>query len=167
MKFARFASLMICIAITPALSKAAMADRAVSVKDLDWISGAWVGQLGDRVLEETWSEPQAGTMAAHVRMTSDGKTVMVELLFIREENGTLALHVEPWNPELQPGMPGFQKLVLAKLDHNSARFVGSVPGEGFRSLTYRRPSADRFRIEVETQEGAFSVNLSPRGAAAP
>ena len=133
------------------------------VADLGWITGTWIGRLGDRTLEETWSEPSAGTMAALVRMTADSVTVMVELLYIREENGTLALHVQPWNPQRQPGMPGYQKLVLAELDGKRARFEGTVDGEGFRTLTYSRPAPDAFRIDVETQEGAFSVDLSPLG----
>lgn len=162
MKNIRYTALLIAFGALSVLATAARTDAPASVADLGWISGSWIGQLGDRNLEETWSEPGAGTIAAVVRMTSDDKTVMVELLFIREENGTLALHVEPWNPELQPGMPGFQKLVLTELGENRARFTGTVTGKGFRTLTYSRPEPELFRIEVETQEGAFSVDLAPR-----
>ena len=162
MKSIRFAALLLVISAGPVLAADAEETASARVADLGWITGSWVGQLGDRTLEETWSEPGAGTMAALVRMTGNDKTVMLELLFIREENGTLALHVQPWNPERQPGMPGFQKLVLTELEGRRARFRGTVDGEGFRTLTYSRPAADMFRIDVETQEGAFSVDLSPR-----
>ncbi len=162
MKSIRFAALLLVISAGPVLAADAEETASARVADLGWITGSWVGQLGDRTLEETWSEPSAGTMAALVRMTGNDKTVMLELLFIREENGTLALHVQPWNPERQPGMPGFQKLVLTELEARRARFRGTVDGEGFRTLTYSRPATDMFRIDVETQEGAFSVDLSPR-----
>ena len=162
MKSIRFAALLLVISAGPVLAADVEETASARVTDLGWITGSWVGQLGDRTLEETWSEPSAGTMAALVRMTGNDKTVMLELLFIREENGTLALHVQPWNPERQPGMPGFQKLVLTELEEGRARFRGTVDGEGFRTLTYSRPAADMFRIDVETQESAFSVDLSPR-----
>ena len=159
----RYAVLLLLVfSAGPLLAVDPRPTESVRVADLDWITGAWVGQLGDRTLEETWSKPSAGTLAALVRMTENDKTVLLELLFIREENGTLALHVEPWNPERQPGMPGFQKLVLTELEGKRAHFKGTVDGEGFRTLTYSRPSPEMFRIEVETQEGAFRVDLSPR-----
>ncbi|MDE0364350.1 MAG: DUF6265 family protein [Gammaproteobacteria bacterium] len=162
-----FAALLAFFIACPAIAGVAGESAPARVADLGWISGSWVGQLGDRTLEETWSEPGAGTMAALVRMTRDDTTVMVELLFIREENEELVLHVQPWNPERQPGMPGYQKLVLAELGENRARFRGTVEGEGFRTLTYSRPALGLFRIEVETQEGAFSVDLSPVGDSQP
>ena len=165
MRGIRFAALLLVFSAGPALSADSGQITSARVADLGWITGSWIGQLGDRTLEETWSEPSAGTMAALVRMTADDKTVMVELLFIREENGTLALHVQPWNPEREPGRPGYQKLVLIELDGKRARFKGTVDGEGFRTLTYSRPAAETFRIDVETQEGAFSVDLSPRSDA--
>ena len=163
MKCIRFAALLLVFSAGPVSAAEPGQTAPARVADLGWITGSWIGQLGDRTLEETWSEPAAGTMAALVRMTGNDKTVMVELLFIREENGTLALHVQPWNPERQPGMPGFQKLVLTELDGRRARFRGTVDGEGFRTLTYSRPDPELFRIDVETQAGAFSVDLSPRG----
>ena len=162
-----FAALLAFLIACPLNAGGAAESAPARVADLGWISGSWIGQLGDRTLEETWSEPGAGTMAALVRMTRDDTTVMVELLFIREENDELVLHVQPWNPERQPGMPGYQKLVLAELGENRARFRGTVEGEGFRTLTYSRPALDLFRIEVETQEGAFSVDLSPVGDSQP
>ena len=162
MKSIRIAALILFFSADPALAIDAEQTASARIADLGWITGSWVGQLGDRTLEETWSKPSAGTMAALVRMTNNDKTVLLELLFIREENGTLALHVQPWNPERQPGMPGFQKLVLTKLEGERARFKGTVDGEGFKTLTYSRPAPEKFRIEVETQEGAFAVDLFPR-----
>ena len=164
MNFCRYAVALLCWSVALQTANAAPDENApITVDRLAWIAGSWIGQLGDRTLEETWSEPAAGTMAALVRMTANDETVMVELLFIREENGTLALHVQPWNPERQPGMAGYQKLVLTELDGKRVRFEGTVDGEGFRTLTYSRPEANRFRIDVETQEGAFGVDLFPRG----
>ena len=62
-----------------------------AVADLAWMTGTWVGQFGDRILEENWTRPDAGCIAAVVRMTGNGATSMVELLVIREENDSLAL----------------------------------------------------------------------------
>ena len=161
-----------CIALCAGISAfqpASQADAPVpaAVTDLAWMTGTWVGQFGDRILEENWTRPDAGSIAAVVRMTGNGATSMVELLVIREENDSLALLVQHWNPGMEPLAQGLQKLVLAELSDNRARFQGAVPGSGFRTLTYSRPAPGLFRIEVELQEGEFSIDLAPRAGATP
>lgn len=150
--------------LTPLAAGAEDADAKVraSVTDLAWITGAWTGQLGKRRLEETWTAPNAGTIAAVVRISGEDATDMVELLVIREEKETLTLLVQPWNPKGEPGNPGMQRMVLAELGTNRARFKGTVAEQGFKTLTYSRPSPAMFKIEVETQDGQFSVDLIPR-----
>ena len=59
-----------------------------SVASLAWMTGTWSGPIGPRILEENWVKPVDGSIASLVRMTGDGKTSMVELIIIEEEDDT-------------------------------------------------------------------------------
>src|SRR5262249_4498031 len=50
--------------------------------DLDWLAGCWQGSQGDKLVEETWTEPAVDRMIASGRTVdvSSGKTVWFEFL---------------------------------------------------------------------------------------
>ena len=137
---------------------AAWAGHAVAeertVGNLAWMTGSWTGPLGDSglALEENWILPIDGSIASLVRVTGNGGTSMVELIVVEEEADTLMLRIQQWDPGFAPLTPGPQTLALRELGENRVSFEAT--GEaGFRTLTYSRPAADTFVIEVEVAPG--------------
>jgi hypothetical protein len=123
------------------------------VDDLHWMSGTWIGPMGPGVeLEENWSAPRAGTIAALVRARGEAGTSMVELIVIEEQDDTLVLHLQQWDPGFSPRPGGANRMTLAEIGERSVRFQGTE-GAGLASLRYSRPSDDTFTVHVETAEG--------------
>jgi hypothetical protein len=143
------------------MASSVFADPAVkaTVADLAWMTGSWAGPIGEQTLEENWIRPLGGSIAAVVRFTEDGATNMTELIVIEESRGTLVFRVQQWFPGYVPRNPEPQEMTLVELAENRVGFASAGPGD-FNSLTYSRPSADAFNIDVETKQGVkFQINL--------
>ena len=135
----------------------AVAEERPTVGDLAWMTGSWTGSLGESglALEENWILPIDGSIASLVRVTGTGSTSMVELIVVEEEDDTLMLRVQQWDPGFAPRTPGPQTMALRELGENRVSFEAT--GEaGFRTLTYSRPAPDTFVIEVEEAPGEVS-----------
>ena len=134
------------------------------VDDLAWMTGSWAGPLGSgQTLEEHWIEPAGGSIAALVRNTGNGATSMVELIVIEEQDNTLVLRLQQWNPGFEPRSPEPNEMVLAEVEHNRVRFESPDATGAFKSLGYARPDAESFNIDIETHSGQkFQIRLKPR-----
>ena len=156
----RFAS-PFSAAITIAISAVLTAGQtfAATVDDLAWMTGSWAGPAGEQTLEENWTRPLDGSIGSIVRMRGEGATSMIELIVIEEEDDSLVLRLQQWNPGFEPRSPGPQTMKLANLGDNSVSFK-AIDAGGLAALTYTR-SGKTFTIEVETAEGAkFPIVLS-------
>ena len=66
-------------------------NKPLSVDSLSWLTGSWQGPINGNILEETWLPPTSGTIVALVRSTNESGTEFVEIIHIKELNGTLEL----------------------------------------------------------------------------
>jgi hypothetical protein len=148
--------LVLVVLAAPALAEG----PAAKVADLAWMSGHWSGTLQNGTLEENWIQPTAKSMAALVRGTAADATNMIELIVIEEENGTLMLRVQQWNPGFAPRTPGPQVMKLKSSEPNKVVFEST--GEGsLKTLGYSRPAPDKFVISIELPAGQkFDIPLS-------
>ena len=129
------------------------ADQHSSVDDLAWMTGSWAGPVGGgQTLEENWILPTDGSIASLVRMTGNGETSMVEMIVVEEENDSLVLRIQQWDPGFVPRTPGPQTLALRELGDNRVSFEAGDEG-AFRTLTYSRPESETFVIEVDMGGG--------------
>ena len=61
-----------------------------SINDLAWIAGAWAGDHDGGIVEENWSQPSGGTMAATGRLVINGETVFHEYLrLVQNADGSI------------------------------------------------------------------------------
>lgn len=140
----------LCWALAAALAWAlsAGADQHPTVDDLSWMTGSWAGPVGGGLtLEENWILPVDGSIASLVRLTGNGETSMVEMIVIEEENDSLVLRIQQWDPGFVPRTPGPQTLTLREVGDNRVSFEAGDDA-AFRNLTYSRPEPDTFVIEV-------------------
>ena len=146
-------SIVLSLAALPLLAAGA------SVQDLAWMTGTWKGALGPGTLEETWATPDGGVMAALVRGTSNGKNNMVELIVIEEENDSLVLRLQQWNPGFDPRTEGPQSFALKESTDRKVVFEATSEGS-LKTLGYSRPADDEFVISITTAGGqSFDIPL--------
>ncbi len=142
-------ALVVLLAAASGLAEVADEPR---VADLAWMTGSWIGPFGEQMLEETWSQPFAGTITCMVRITGNGQTNMMELILIEEVDGSLLFRVRQWLPGYVPRRPEPQIMTLAEIADRRVSFDGSGDSD-FLRLTYSRPTDETFQIDVEPRQG--------------
>ena len=129
------------------------------ISELAWLTGTWRGPMGERLLEEQWSVPAAGSIAAVVRFFAGPQTQIVELLAVREINDGYEMVINQWSGNMQPLSPAPQTMALDQLQERSISFKSASPG-GMRHLHYSSPDDSTLNIAVELTEGTqFNLEL--------
>tara|TARA_B100000482_G_scaffold164725_1_gene128396 strand:- start:939 stop:1472 length:534 start_codon:yes stop_codon:yes gene_type:complete len=128
-----------------------------SVYQLDWLTGQREGSHDGGILEQTWLPPRSGTITALVRSTKESDTRFVEIIHIREINGSLELNLQIFNNSLEPEnisatYSRIHKFELTEVRDRYLAFKGVSDG-AHRSLSYQLSEGDIFSIYIETNIG--------------
>ena len=78
-----------------ALSVAIASGQTASIQDVAWLHGCWELRDGDRVVEERWTPPRAGSMLGVGRTRRGSKLVEHEYIVLSERDGRLAYEAHP------------------------------------------------------------------------
>lgn len=73
----------------------AAASGTVTIERLRWLAGCWERRAADRVLEEQWMAPRAGTMLGMSRLVRGGQMVSHEAMRIQQRGDTLVYTAAP------------------------------------------------------------------------
>jgi len=118
---------------------------APTLENLDFMVGRWAGRRGEQRVEEAWSSPSAGCMSTMVRVNYPDGTLMIELISIRENAGTLILHLRQFGPELEVRL--HQTMALVTLQQGLVRFQAD-PDAAIQTLTYRATDDQGMAVDV-------------------
>ena len=151
-------SVLVLLVCAPALAQGPSA----KVSDLAWMTGHYKGNTGNGSLEESWAEPEGGSIAALVRSTDGTATNMIELIVVEEQGNSLTLRLKQWDPGMEPRVEGFQVMELIEIGDKKVVFKNT--GEvGLQQLGYSL-NGDQFTISVQTAQGAFDIPLTRQSA---
>ncbi len=129
------------------------------INELAWLTGTWRDPMGERLLEEQWSVPAAGSIAAVVRFFAGSQTQIVELLAVREMTDGYEMVINQWSGNMQPLSPAPQTMALDQLGERSVSFSSASPG-GMKRLHYASPNDSTLTIAVDMTEGTqFNLEL--------
>ena len=138
----------------------------ISVSQLEWLTGQREGSHDGGILEQTWFPPRSGTITALVRSTKKPETRFVEIIHIREINGSLELNLQIFNNSLESEnisatYSRIHKFELTEVGDRYLAFKGLSNG-AHRSLSYKRSEGDIFSIYIETNVGKkIEIKLTP------
>jgi Domain of unknown function (DUF6265) len=126
-----------------------------TLADFAWLAGEWHGTWGPRLALEAWTPPRAGAMLGSFQLSENGKTLVVELLTLTEEDGMLKLHIRHFTPALL----AWEKqdavaLNLQSANPTTAIFENHADGEP-KTATFTRLGADSYvsRFELTSEKG--------------
>tara|TARA_B100001142_G_scaffold33925_1_gene30065 strand:- start:530 stop:997 length:468 start_codon:yes stop_codon:yes gene_type:complete len=137
-------------------------NKLLSVDSLSWLTGSWQGPINGNILEETWLTPRSGTIVALVRSTNESDTEFVEIIHIKELNGTLELRLQLFDNSLSPDSPKAHRFELTNMGDNYIAFKGITKG-AHQTLSYERPEKDVFYIRFQPEVGnAVEIRLTPK-----
>ena len=138
----------------------------ISVSQLEWLTGQREGSHDGGILEQTWFPPRSGTITALVRSTKEPETRFVEIIHIREINGSLELNLQIFNNSLESEnisatYSRIHKFELTEVGDRYLAFKG-VSNGAHRTLSYQRSEGDVFSIHIETNVGErIEIKLTP------
>ncbi|HEV3482437.1 MAG TPA: DUF6265 family protein [Candidatus Acidoferrales bacterium] len=120
-----------------------------ALADFAWLAGEWHGTWGPRLATEAWTPPHAGVMLGSFQLSENGKTLVLELLSLTEDDGTLKLHIRHFTPSLD----AWEKqdpvtLNLQSADATTAVFENPADGEP-KTATFTRLDADTYASRFE------------------
>ena len=101
-------------------------NKPLSVNSLSWLTGAWEGPIGENILEEVWLPPRAGTIVALVRSSNESGTNFVEIIIIKEINGTLELQLQLFENSLLPINSQPHRFELTKIEENYIKNINFI-----------------------------------------
>ena len=117
--------------------------ETLSIDRLSWLTGNWKGPRDGGVLEEIWLPPLAGTITALVRSSEESEIRFVEIIHIREINGSLELNLQLFNNSLQAETINAHNFELTEIGSNFVAFKGISAG-AHRSLSQERTEKNVF-----------------------
>ena len=141
-------------------------NSSISVYKLQWLTGQREGSHDGGIIEQTWFPPRSGTITALVRSTKESDTRFVEIIHIREINGSLELNLQIFNNSLEPEnisatYSRIHKFELSEIGDGYLAFKGVSDG-AHQNLSYQRSEGDIFSINIETNVGdRFEIKLKP------
>ena len=153
----KYISLLLCIGLVLGEN-----DKPLTVESLSWLTGNWEGPIGEDLLEETWLPPRAGTIVALVRSSNESGTNFVEIIIIKEINGTLELQLQLFDNSLKPINNNPHSFELTKIENNYISFKGVTSG-AHKTLSYERPEKNVFYIRFHPHDGdEVEIRLTPQ-----
>ena len=136
--------------------------KPLSVDSLAWLTGSWQGPINGNILEETWLTPRSGTIVALVRSSNESGTNFVEIIIIKEINGTLELQLQLFDNSLKPINNNPHSFELTKIENNYISFKGVSTG-AHKTLSYQRTEKNVFFIRFQPYEGDLvEIRLIPQ-----
>lgn len=132
-----------------------------SLEDLAWLAGTYRGEAFGGAIEEWWAPPLGGSVIGLVRLTDAGKTTSVEMLIIAEEADGIVLRLRHFGARYEPREDAPTLMHLVEVAPGRVVFRSDDAGSRIKHLTYRRPNAKDFLIDVtRTGDERFQLRLS-------
>ncbi|MFK7916022.1 MAG: DUF6265 family protein [Pseudomonadales bacterium] len=131
-----------------------------TIKDIEWMAGAWRGALGPQTVQEEWRLLPGGILSTMATLSTDTEVNMIELIAIGEENGSLALHLRQHSPTLEVRYT--DDLHLQACDAQSVRFRSPNADAHIKELEYRLLPDQSLQVELTMGPDAVLVALLQR-----
>lgn len=95
-----------------------------TINEVSWISGYWVGEAFDGLIEEIWSEPLGGSLMGSFKLVVNGKVEFYEICTISEENETLVFRLKHFSNDLKGWEEKDENITaqLVKIEKNKVFF---------------------------------------------
>lgn len=125
------------------------APAAAQEDRLSWLTGRWVGSVGEGYAEEHWSEVRAGARMGMFRWVEDEEVDIYEFLLIRESaGGAMEMLFKHFREDLT-GWEDKDDMVRLQAASVTDDEVVFERGEPFLRIIYRREGPDRLVAVLE------------------
>ena len=148
------------VAAILAVGSSSTADTSSGIEQLAWLQGCWQSVSGDRVVEEQWTGPRAGSMLEVGRTVRGNTLIEYEFVIVRERGERLVYLAHPSgqpSAEFVSMIVSPNEVVFENAQHDFPQRVG-----------YRRQEADLTAWIEGTKDGQTRrIDFHYRRAACP
>jgi hypothetical protein len=133
---------------------AAGAPSAPGIERVAWLQGCWQSVAGDRLVEEQWTAPRAGSMLSTGRTVQGNVLREYEFVIVRERGDALVYFAHPSGQpaaEFVSTMVSDNRVVFENLQHDFPQRVG-----------YERTGASSLDAWIEGSQGSQTRRINLR-----
>lgn len=138
----------------PALAQEKPAERStdVSVQDLAFLAGCWMGSAGEDKLQECWAGPEGNSMIGGFRWIKGGKLWMYEVIVLVDDGEEVMFRLRHFDAEgnawEDKDAPISARLELVE----GSRAVFKDVNEAGRRITYEIGEDGALHISIESEK---------------
>lgn len=151
--FGRLAAAIVLMTVTAVFARAASAQVVATTRDFSWLAGRWQGTMtsGVGVADVTFTPPLAGLITGVMRLVSDDKILVVELISIVDTPDGPEMRFRHFSTSLEAYESSFKQAMRLKTHsacedvfENRVPYDKSLMSTQPRLTTFRRVGADLF-----------------------
>jgi uncharacterized protein DUF6265 len=120
----------------------------VTVQDLSFMAGKWLGQEGGFDLEEHWSTPAGNNLIGMMRMARDGKASMYELCVIEQTATGPVLRIRHFRAAMVPREEKPEEITFTLVDFAKDKATFEAQDKHLK-ISYHRLSANELTISLD------------------
>ncbi len=151
---------------TPVLARSSTSTTSppVTLADLAWLAGNWIGEEGETTIQEHWSAAEGNSMMGMFRLVQGGQVVFYEFMSIEQEDAGPVLRIKHFDP----GLVGWEEKAdsvvfhLQQIEDRRAVFQTHVDGQPESLVFVREDDQLTLTLEkpAENQSTPFRFELA-------
>lgn len=162
-------SFVAAIALLLAAASAPAGVRAATLGDLGFLKGDWISDRSGFVIEESWTDAQAGVVLGMSRGTQSGAVRFLRFAVVEQVGDTVVMRFKRYRSDYsswETDGPSVMRLVRA--DAAEAVFEATDPQSDVSRITYRARADGAIDVVANRRDenGPYLVEFTLRKAAA-
>lgn len=162
-------SLVVAIALLLSTGAAAADARVATLADLGFLKGDWTSDRSGFVIEESWTDAQAGVVLGMSRGTQNGAVRFLRFAVVEQVGDTVVMRFKRYHPDYsswEAAGPSVMRLVQA--DTVAAVFEATDPKSDVSRITYRARADGAVDVVANRRDenGPYLVEFTLRRVAA-
>lgn len=112
--------------------------QAASLTDLEFLKGSWTSDRGGFVIEESWTDAQAGVVLGMSRGAQNGAVRFLRFAVVEQAGDTIVMRFKRYNADYtswETDEPTIMRLIESK--HNQVVFAAVDPASDVIRIVYR------------------------------
>ena len=148
---------------------AAIPAKAATLADLAFLKGSWTSNRSGFIIEESWTDAQAGVVLGMSRGTQNGAVRFLRFAVVEQIGDTVVMRFKRYHPDYsswEAAGPSVMRLVQA--DTVAAVFEATDPKSDVSRITYRARADGAVDVVANRRDenGPYLVEFTLRRVAA-
>jgi Domain of unknown function (DUF6265) len=141
--------------------------QAATLADLAFLEGNWTSDRSGFVIEESWTDAQAGVVLGMSRGAQNGAVRFLRFAVVEQAGDAVVMRFKRYNPDYSSWeSDGPSVMRLTRADSSGAVFEATDPNSDVSRITYRKRSDGAIDVVANRKDenGPYLVEFTLRAA---